>query len=89
MYRKGDLIKATWRDPTGTINSPQSDAGLSVCVTIGTVLRRKGPELVLWTSMYSDGTCDTTTLHIGAIDKAVVLVPRETLKRYKATVTHS
>ena len=76
-FRKGDVVLVEWSDPAGTINEDFKKAGLMKCTTIGVVLDRRGKELRLWTSRYTDGEGDTTTLNTGGIDAWRVLVPRE------------
>ena len=80
-FRKGDLIRAVWDDPAGTIGEPKASAGLMRCVTYGIVESRRGHELVLWTSRYDDDESgDRCTLNTGCITEWRTIATREELK---------
>ena len=87
-FRKGDLIEVLWSDPQGCINDSLDKLGTSPCVTRGTVLKRRGHELCLWSSLYLDNSNegDGTTLDIRSIDSWKVLVRKEDLYDPKVKV---
>lgn len=87
-FRKGDLVRVEWRDPSGTINRAFKDAELAKCTSFGIVLSNKNKELRLWTSRYHDGDMsgddgDVTVVNTGAIDWWTVMARREDIWFWK------
>jgi len=76
-FRIGDLIEVVWQDPTGAINENLDKLTTTPCTTRGTVLKKAGNVLCLWTSRYPDNVGDATAIDVRSIDSWRVLLKKE------------